>query len=225
MRELIYVSEAKLRQLVPDLPRRPRGLRDVEAQVTTPVGGIKVGKPARETEPGLAGAVAALEASPRAPRWFAEPGVRPGEWVHFEAPMAYGEVGGAVVFLDVDEAGAEYPTGGRLRLLLHGSRHHLVGSLPAERDMDDRWHHSMWVRFTQVLLKLTDPGQAGNAGDERFLGRVVTAMDRLADRLQPEFAAAWVAGYARITAVLPEDERTILVATPLYVEHVAAPEA
>ncbi|MDQ0378457.1 SAVMC3_10250 family protein [Amycolatopsis thermophila] len=224
MRELIYVSTAKLRQLVPDLPKRPRGLRDVEAEVTTPVGGVKVGKAARPAEPGLAAAVAGLEASPRAPKWFAEPGLRPGQWVHFEAPMAYGEIGGSVVFLDVDEAVDGYPTGGRLRLLLHGSRDHLVGALPgAERDMDPG-HHSLWVRFVQILMELDEPDRAEAAEHPRFLARMVDSLDALADRLQPRFTAAWAAGYARITAVVPVDECTILAATPLYVEHVAPPD-
>src|SRR6266545_840789 len=89
VRELIYVSQAKLRQPAPGLPKRA-GLRDVEAEVNTPVGGFKIGKASREAEPGLAAAVARLEASDRAPKWFADPGIQPGQWVHFEAQPSVG---------------------------------------------------------------------------------------------------------------------------------------
>lgn len=36
--------------------------------------------------------------------------------------MSYGEMGALVVFLDAEKADANYPSGGSLRLLLHGSR-------------------------------------------------------------------------------------------------------
>lgn len=35
--------------------------------------------------------------------------------MHFEAPMSYEDLGGAVVFLDVDQADEFYPSGGQVR--------------------------------------------------------------------------------------------------------------
>ncbi|OXM70160.1 MULTISPECIES: SAVMC3_10250 family protein [Amycolatopsis] len=232
MRELIYVSQAKLQQLAPGLPKRAGGLRDVEAEVNTPVGGFKVGKAAREAEPGLAAAVAALEASSRAPRWFAEPDVRPGQWVHFEAPMSYGQVEDAVLFIDIDRADGDYPTGGRLRLLLHGSVGHLVGAPPPGPDARSLRQalgpSRSWFHVCQALRALNreDPQPTGNDDHGHPADQVagiVRGMDRLTNRLQPEHTAAWVAGYARVTAVIPAFRQTILAATPLYVEHVAPP--
>ncbi len=225
MRELIYVSQAKLRQLVSDLPKRA-GLRDVEAEVSTPVGGVKVGKASREAEPGLAAAVARLEASDRAPKWFTEPGIRPGQWVHFEAPMSYEDLGGAVVFLDVDQAGEWYPSGGRLRLLLHGSSKHLVGSGAPELPPRVRGDGgSLWPRFVHTMTPNDEKDVEFEIprSEHSFLTRVVRMLDQLNNRLQPVYTAGWVAGYARVTAVVPTDPGTLLAATPLYVEHVAAP--
>ncbi|GHF12436.1 hypothetical protein GCM10017786_53020 [Amycolatopsis deserti] len=224
MRELIYVSAAKLRQLVPDLPKRAGALRDVEAEVTTPVGGVKVGKAAREAQPGLAQAVAALEASSRAPKWFADPEVRPGDWVHFEAPMSYGVVAGAATFLDVDEPVPGYPTGGQLRLLLHGSRSHLVGSGFATHDPDPEMTHSLWLHFTIALREAeADNGRSTLDDDRLFEGWLRQALRWLTREFQPRYTAAWVAGYARITARVPTPSGMTLAATPLYVEHVQPP--
>jgi hypothetical protein len=220
MRELIYVSQAKLRQLVPDLPKRT-SLRDVDAEVNTPVGGFKVGKATREAEPALAAAVARLEASDRAPRWFGEPELRPGQWVHFEAPMSYGEVRDVVIFLDADQPDDSYPSGGERRLLLHGSRAHLVG--PAV-PLDVPVGGSLWPRFVRAMnLVDRDDGVELPPSGRYFLTRIVRFLDRMTDRLQPGYTAGWVAGYARVTAVIPADTGTVLAATPLYVEHVAAP--
>ncbi|WP_409463224.1 SAVMC3_10250 family protein [Amycolatopsis sp. GA6-003] len=219
MCELIYVSQAKLRQLVPDLPGR-FGLRDVEAEVTTPVGGLKLGKAAREAERGLAAAVTRLEASDRAPIWFAEPGIRPGQWVQFEAPMSYGDADGAVFFLDTEQADELYPSGGELRLLLHSSSAHLIG--PAA-PLDVGSFASRWGRFLEVLSRDREDGVELLPAFHPFLARVARAMDRLTDHLQPHYTSAWVAGYARVTAVIPINTSTLLAATPLYVEHIAAP--
>lgn len=225
MRELIYVSAAKLRQLVPDLPQRERALRDVEAQVNTPVGGFKVGKAAGEPAPGLAEAVAALEASSRAPRWFAEPGVRPGQWVHFEAPMGYGRLGEAVLFVNAEHADDD-------RLLLHGSLHHMVGAPPPGPDAHDLRHALgpsrswFWVGQALAALDAENPRAFADhdlTGPVSGVARIIRGMDRLAQQLQLDHTAAWMAGYARVTAVIPAHGRTILAATPLYVEHVDPP--
>ncbi|WP_020418419.1 SAVMC3_10250 family protein [Amycolatopsis sp. ATCC 39116] len=224
MRELVYVSEAKLRQLLPDLPKRARGLRDVEAEVTTPVGGLKVGKAAREAEPGLAGAVARLEASERAPKWFADPDVRPGQWVHFEAPMSYGVVVSAATFLDVGEPVDGYPSGGQLRLLLHGSSAHLLGAGHPEHRTGRDVTFSLWLHFTHALREANvENGRSDLDDNQLFHGWLKRVLRWLDQEFQPRYTAAWVAGYARVTARIPTPSGTVLAATPLYVEHVEPP--
>ncbi|WP_409467123.1 SAVMC3_10250 family protein [Amycolatopsis sp. GA6-003] len=176
----------------------------MEAEVNTPFAGIKIGKSARETEPG----------------------VRAGQWVQFEAPMSFGTALGAVVFLDTDQPDDSYPSGGGLRLLLHGSIRHLVGhvapaAVPQEVVSEP---YSWWPGLVRSTLRraddkdseLQDPGKM-------FVTKVARFLNELTDELQPHYTAGWVAGYARVTAVIPTDTTTLMAATPLYVEHISPP--
>lgn len=46
----------------------------------------------------------------------------------------------------------------------------------------------------------------------------------LDDLLETRSTAAWMAGYARVTAVVRlSPKATVVIATPLYVEHVSPP--
>lgn len=239
MRELIYVSEAKLEQLVPALPGRPGRLRDVDAEVKTPLGGVKIGRAAQPPEPSLAAAVAALESSSRAPKWFADPAVRPGQWVHFEAPLSYGVTSGGemVFFVDPNRPGSDYPTGRNLRLLLHGTASHLLGY----PKVSVRWPNSNWsvenlhgfLRELRERGRQLDDNTAFDTGPSTGrtrsnLGERSAVME-LSGLLRTENTAAWMAGYARVTAVFPDTQTekelavTVLTATPLYVEYVDPP--
>jgi hypothetical protein len=225
MRELVYVSSAKLRQLLPDLPRGTGSLRDVDAEVTTPVGGFKIGKAARKPEPGLAEAVAALTASSRAPRWFADPEARPGYWVHFEALLSWCTLPGSVVFVDPEVGSAKYPSGERLRLLLHGSSGHVLGAAPPRLDRVTEGG-SQWFAFLRALRRVDRLEEDGEslALDNRWPSQIRRHLDCLSVMLQPPFTAAWLAGYARVTAVIPDGRYTVVAATPLYVEHIDPPD-
>lgn len=227
MRELVYASDAKLRQLLPDLPGGPGRPRATEAEIKTPLGGFKVGKATQEPGSGLAAAVARLEASSRAPRWFADPAVQPGHWVHFEAPLAVGTVADAVVFLDPGEPTEDYPSGGHLRLLLHGSAHYLTGTRSAPSTTDDG-NRSLWGRFKGVLASLdamdSESAQSDLSGT-RHEWRIEQVVGHLSRILEPGYTAAWMAGYARVTAKIPTGAGPLLAATPLYVEHIDAPAA
>lgn len=221
MRELVYVSEAKLRQISNDLPSKKGRLRNVEAEVSTPVGGLKVGKAAGESRPYLAAAVRALDSSPRATKWFAQSNVRPGDWVHFEAPLSFDVVRDAVAFVDINESSSEYPSGGSIRLLLHGSAYHMIG-----HDID-RTHfgplaqtYSYWPRFLRALNDLSH-----NSGEpsEDWGPWISDSVDRLTRCLRPDLTSSWMAGWARVTAVVPCKESVIIGATPLYVEYTEPP--
>jgi hypothetical protein len=126
MRELVYLSDAKLRQFLPK-PRRFFQAGRAKVSVTTPVGGLDV-------EPGsapdeerararrFARVVAHVE---RGARWFWDEGLRAGQWVAFEAPLNYlvlrGEFEEMVLFADPAEAVEGYERAWRARLVLHGS--------------------------------------------------------------------------------------------------------
>lgn len=147
MRELIYLSERKLRQFVLGRPRRWRNRAQVEAEIKFPgIGGVKVGPavPDRDAKviPDLEKVISALESSDRAARWFADDDLQPGQWVHFEAPLTYSLLSDgmryrAVVFIDRDEPTTGYPTGGTTRLLMHGSAEHLLGTVNPSTARED----------------------------------------------------------------------------------------
>ncbi|VVJ21325.1 Uncharacterised protein [Amycolatopsis camponoti] len=239
MRELVYVSDAKLRQVLPGLPKASafRGLEgslELKGPVST---GAKFEKKAsKETDQSLRKAVDVLEKSSRAPSWFADPDVRPGTWTHFEAPMAYRVLslhpGEALVFVDVDAATPEYPTGGRLRLLLHGSAHHLLETRSGSERESERLRGSRWHEFAEMMrLFLTDdaaakdPDAAKTIQDysEFYASRIWEDVRNLTRTLQPGYTAAWMAGYARVTARIPTADGVVLAASPLYVEHIDSP--
>ncbi|GAA5151366.1 SAVMC3_10250 family protein [Amycolatopsis dongchuanensis] len=208
MRDLVYLSQAKLTQLRPTLGGRGRWSRDVDAEVKTPLGGLKVGRAAQPPEPHVEAVVARLEAAEPGPLWYPDPAVRPGRWVHFEAELSYAEVSDSVVFL----AAGESP-----RLLLHGSAEHLVGQPPTSPGRGGNLLASHWYRFRQLLDAEPDemPGH--------WPARVLSMLEEL---LQPRFTAEWMAGYARVTAKFPASDGgpELLAASPLYVERVAPPE-
>lgn len=124
VRELVYLSKRKLRQFDLGWWRDLRAR--VKATIKPPGIELTVETDVRRSDLAVLDAViAALERSDRAPVWFTED-VQPGQWVRFEAPMSYTTIGTAIVFLDVDEQSQAYPSGGQVRLMLHGSAVHLV---------------------------------------------------------------------------------------------------
>ncbi|GGV15163.1 SAVMC3_10250 family protein [Streptomyces spectabilis] len=245
MRELVYLSDRKLRQFMPE---RRRSLGRRGWQVTTPVGGvgIEAGAPdaEREREKRLRRIVDHVSVSAR---WFTEPEVRAGAWVEFEAPLNYRALNGAapgmVLFFDPATAVEGYESGGALRLVLHGSVAHLAGDLEptvaeppalAERGWDGGISSCgpSWVQLATHAATLlgalavqpsaaSEPGHAPDSPLTLAEGtrQVLAALDGQL----PAETAAWMHGHARVTAAVPAPggERVrYLVATPLYVEYV-----
>jgi hypothetical protein len=214
----------------------------MDAEVKTPLGGVRIGKTAKPPKPSLAAAIAALESSTRAPKWFADPAVRPGQWVHFEAPLSYGVTRdrASVFFVDPNEPSVGYPTGGSLRLLLHGTATYLLGSSDIPLNVvksNSRWNVETLVELVgeqQDKGNQLDDSAAFDTGgpseEHRSNHNELRAVTSLSTSLGTDHTAAWMAGYARITAVFPgqrhENDRaaTVLAATPLYVEYVDPPD-
>ncbi|WP_409179370.1 SAVMC3_10250 family protein [Amycolatopsis sp. VS8301801F10] len=234
MRELVYLSERKLRQF--DLQRRRwPGRGRVEGEVKIPgVGGLKVGPgPGEPPAADLDAVLAALDSSDRAAKWFADDGARPGDWVQFEAPMSYTCAWFAAVFVDLDQATDSYPTGGAIRLLLHGSEQHLAGAQSGRGNYDAAAGYlpeptgSDLLRVVTLLKRLPDDtGQSlfTEAGDDPLSEKFGRVVDALSERLAVRHTGAWMGGYARVTGVLGHTaERRIVTATPLYVEYLSEP--
>lgn len=244
MRELLYLSHRKLRQFDLETSRWRRLGARFTGEIKLPgFGGVTVGNNSDGTksdEPELEAVIAALDNSDRAARWFTED-VGPGQWVQFEAPMSYALTdGGGVIFLDLDEAAPGYPTGGEVRLLLHGSRRHVVRDEPAVQVVTDRQidtltgfsagnSHRLLSRLLLDLTTADEPlGQSASMAVARVEHKMPGVYTRLFQELDRQLdlphTAAWMAGYARITAVPPPvNGKKVVVATPLYVEYVSPP--
>lgn len=155
--------------------------------------------------------------------------------------MGYTTIGKAVVFLDVDGPSEGYPSGGEMRLLLHGSSEHLlegssprtsVDELSAEAStrspIDAEAFASVFNHFFDLIdyESRQDINEPESNGVWAFKNRVGAAgldyvLPTLASHLRLPHTAAWVAGFARVTAIV--GQRSTLFATPLYVEHVSPP--
>lgn len=249
MRELVYLSDRKLEQFLPALRSFwPKPVVNVKTQLVE----ISVNA-ALDVEKSklkhLAQVIAHIEKSAR---WFLDPQATAGQWVNFEAPLNYLMVNRGdrdlVFFVDRNVATADYPTGGSARLLLHCSSTHLrignrltrVPAPPGESVvMGGGSGPDVFVEDSIKLLLKTLRSQGPPSNENQPLPAVMlashlpsatTRLLRAIDaRLYPE-TAAWMAGYARITAsfAVPssfEESVRYILASPLYIEHTIPPTA
>jgi hypothetical protein len=242
MRELVYLSTRKLRQL--DAGRRRSPIAQLKATIKAPLGIGELTVESRKLQdsiPKLDSIIAALDRSERAAVWFTE-AVTPGQWVQFEAPMGYATIGKAVVFLDVDQSSENYSSGGEVRLILHGSSEHLLeGSYPrtsvdelsteasTRSPIDAEAFASVFNHFFDLIQyeSRQDINGPESHGMMSFKNRIgVAGLDHvlptLTSHLRLPHTAAWLAGRARVTAVVGQG--STVFATPLYAEHVSPPD-
>ncbi|MGW4988165.1 SAVMC3_10250 family protein [Streptomyces mirabilis] len=234
MQELVYLSDAKLRQFVPEGRRRTRigrRLTNFRLDASTPAGGggVEVGLAEVGNEPSsaaqLAGVIKHVEEHAL---WYEDPEARAGRWVYFEAPFNTVIGRDTVLFLDTPAARADEQERDGLSLLLHGSASHLLIDAPAAsidpRDLgvnrsalNHVMHDLRRVPLPEAEHMVADPSPQGP--HPYAIHRVIRASNR-----SPE-SAAWMRGYARVTLSVPprradfDEPLPALVATPLYVEY------
>jgi hypothetical protein len=199
-------------------------------QVNTPVAGIGI---AAQAPPGPdEGRAAKLEAviaeiENRA-TWYAEPGLRSGQWVQFEARMMGtvtefrttpgGRARGLALFVAVPSDDPGEP-----RLVLHGSPAHLLedlGHSEVIQDLGFRGGSAGPVLSRLIYSASQTPLEAVVGRPDRlgaFLLRGITVLERNGS-LVPA-AAEWLAGYARITMT---EVHGFVCATPLYIQRLRA---
>jgi hypothetical protein len=240
MRDLLYLSETKMRALVPQLPGRTRKRLGLEAGINAGLISVRATLPP-DQQPSLIAAldqvIEMLEAE-RLPRWRSDPQLRAGDWIQFaedfrfgEAPMARGSrpAHDLVYFMASD---------GPAPFVLCGSRAHLLDKrqVPdAERDAWAGFYTTALLDYTRRLAELPDeaavadpPQLAGNMevrgipvedDDDRVmrdLGYAVRELSRPGTRWTGH---AMLSGHARVLAA-----SGFVLATPLYVEYSVDPE-
>jgi hypothetical protein len=244
MRELVYLSDRKLRQFLPDPKPRWRRLGRLRAEVKAPLGSVSVEpaspEDAEATAAHLQRVVAHVE---RSAQWFTSETLVAGEWIYFEDRLHYGVFGHGVHGLynndpDPNSAllfiNARRPGIGQTRLLLHGSPEHLLVDWTRSDRLRREWVSPsdgyLFIDLVRLLPGMIEDLNAGvgirppEPGEdfrptregppwalEGQIKDVVNALDKRDDTV-----AAWMAGYARVTAKLSPSP--IVVATPLYVE-------
>lgn len=242
MRELVYLSDRKLEQFLPALrslwPRPKISFRSqlVEFDVAPTQDGQ------RDRLRHLARVIAHIEKSAR---WFLDPDVSAGHWVHFEAPLNYLVLNSELVFfVDRPTATPDYPAGGAGRLVLHCSSAHLRMETPPTRmsapqgdpvpvPASGSGPGILSVDNIQLLLKSlharNQPADEPRPLPEEHTWYLPAATSRLLRaidaRVHPE-TAAWMAGYARVTASfdLPAAAPVRhVIASPLYIEYATPP--
>ncbi|MEW2706118.1 SAVMC3_10250 family protein [Streptomyces koyangensis] len=245
VREIVYLSESKLRQFVPAPRRVPRA---GALRVTTPLGGIDMDAPTPDLEQGQLRHLRDVSRHVELMAdWYAQPGLCPGQWVQFEAPLRCVTLGGAhqdlVLFVDPSgQWGTGSVTDEGCRLLMHGSVRHLRGWNPTSVDgpaLEVEYSASSLgtafvTRIGQIVEALTrhrDPQlleQTSSLGAVRLHRRgvqeLLEALDSGGDCID---TSALMTGYARVTGVLSSAGSTsrCVVASPLIVEYAAADSA
>jgi signal transduction histidine kinase len=235
MREMIYLSERKLNQFLPNgKPKRYRFRRELQVGFQTPLGSVNVGRIppfADDTLPERLQRV--VEHLAPNSRWFQSTEVVTGQWISFYARMKYTVFGNTpstamAVFIDEDRA--------QTRLLLHGSPQHLLIGPAATPNRQDQWWNAsdgspVFDGMPELVPMLFELGETSadlrREGLRRdSLNQELQALVRLLDH-ELRAPAEWMAGYARVTAQDPAVDRArrwTVVATPLFVERVPPPD-
>lgn len=250
MRELIYLSQRKLEQF--QIDRRGgvglvKRIREMGIKAPLGMGEVKVGlgDEVANRYPQLARVLKELDRSDRAPRWYEEDGLKPGDWVQFEAPLNFFFLGRegwrrewmrVLMFLQPPPVHAGH---GGVRLVLHGAPVHLLGA--SQSEPQSTWlSPSFGLRFFRAMEEfLADQVTTAPSPEDRKDWYLTQAVEEL-DREHRATTASWMAGYARVTMqpttsrsprstnVVPRGEQhsarqQLLIASPLYVEYVSDP--
>lgn len=220
---MIYLSDRKLSQFLPGLrsawPRQ-------RVSFSTPFGGMDVDPSAGPDLRGkhLTRVVRHVEESAR---WYTEEGLRPGQWVAFEAALNY------FVLDTVDPSMvlfADTPSGDpTVRLLLHGSVEHLITTVwprvtDAAQESGELVQNLLGSQASAPGALLTALSDGLGTGADGQRPSLVTALRGLLDRIDAQThaeTAADLRGYARVTTGFTSGDGTgLIVASPLYVEYV-----
>ncbi|MBC6448093.1 hypothetical protein GPZ80_13035 [Actinokineospora sp. HBU206404] len=177
----------------------------------------------------------------RTARWYDDPAAVAGHWVHFEAPLNYlvldgGPVPGMTLFVDR----ATQP--GSTRLILHCSSNHLRIEGRAQAVAPPAGHTvetadsggsgaGAITNNIDLLIGLLSAQPSASDGHvvapNHYAGRhlpgaTIDLLRTIDGRTHPE-TAAWMAGYARVTANFVVGTTRYVIASPLYIEYAPPP--
>jgi hypothetical protein len=203
MRDLLYLSETKMKDLIPQLPRKVLKRLGMEAGVNVGVLSLRATlAPDEHTSlTALLDSVINMIEDEKLTRWRSDLHLCAGDWVQFEETFLYGTTppdtkhplpSGDLVYFNATDTESK-------RFSLCGSAAHLKGAhyaLPKEEIKAP-------VAEVATMLRLDDPTSADTAASPRD-----TQQGRFADGVT-------LSGHARVLAVFDD----FILGTPLYVEY------
>jgi len=237
MRDLLYLSETKMRALVPQLPGRVLRRLGLEAGLNAGLVSLRATLPPQQQEGSLITAldqVIDMIDAERLPRWRTDPGLAAGDWIQFEEEFRFGEapsVPGVLSGRDLVYFAAPDDTE---PFVLCGSRAHVVDmrQVPdAQHPYGAGFYTSAVLDFTRRTAALPDEAALAAvpplAGNMDCRGMVTEDADQVVRDLR--YGMGWLSrasvgwpgraalsGHARVLAA-----GDFVLATPLYVEYSA----
>lgn len=247
MREVVYLSEGKLNEFLIE-PRR--ALPAIKLHAGVPLAGIDVEKPTSNDVRELRRHLERIEKEmKRRTAVYTDPGLAPGLWVRFTTSLKWVTLSGRyqdlVLFVNPSPDSAHlHDASAARRLLLHGSARYLRGRSPTQLDgpelngLEGTGQSAGTTFITNAGRVISALADTHNPDEPRGLvieGRSLKLIARthragIRDLLAALDAddtevstSAWMTGYARVSAVLPETATAAgcLVASPLIVEYVS----
>ncbi len=247
MRDLLYLSENKMRALVPQLPGQLRRRLGFEAGLNAGVASAKVTLPS-ESQPSsiaLLDSVVEMIEREKGSRWRTDSGLRAGDWIQFEEDFRYGDAATAdyhrdllrrhdqaadhalsgLVYFAATDAGAPF--------VLCGSSVHVLDRWQSGDSPEKQVGHfymDALIAYARQLGELPDEAATTEfAPPEKGLdGPLRAALSFLCGDARDDRRNGWVTGpvrlngHARVLAAVPplaKDGPPCVLATPLYVEY------
>lgn len=202
MRDLLYLSETKMTDLVPQLPRKVLKRLGMEGGVTLGVPSLRatLSPSEQNSQVALLDSVINMIEDEKLTRWRTDPELRAGDWIQFEETFRHGSLppdtkhpmpsGDLVYFNAVETEGK--------RFSLCGSREHLKGGEYGLQEAEDK------APVESIATLLEDGSARTNTADPP-------------SRYQPARPPEGIdlLGHARVLAVFDD----FILGTPLYVEY------
>lgn len=244
MRDLLDLSENKMRALVPQLPGQLRRRLGLEAGLNVGVASAKVTLPGESQSSSIAVLDAVVEMIERekGSRWRTDRDLRAGDWIQFDEEFRYGDAATEPYLRDpdlYDEADVHALSGlvyfaapdAYAPFVLCGSSVHVLdrwqsGDSPSKQV--GHFYMDALIAFARQLAELPDEAAATEfalPGKDRH-GDLGSALYQLC-RDEARYGHGWVtgpvrlSGHARVLAVVPVGTEVppSVLATPLYVEY------
>lgn len=243
MRDLLYLSENKMRVLSPQVPRQLWKKTGFEAGINVGLASFKTTLPgdAPQSSVAMLDPVIEMIEQKRKVKWFTDEVLQVGDWVQFEDEFFYGDAaparkrsfGKEVVVTGLVYFAAQRPANGIPFVLVGSSANVLDRWQPPDSHVKtvDTYYMEAARVYAARLSELLDKAAESDFTAPRFRGHnLVQALRYLTPIAgSVESHSGWAAGpvmlrgHARVLAA-PNDDiwgRAVL-ATPLYVEYATA---